>query len=189
MSKIEISPKTYLYPMPVVIVGSMIEGKVNFMTIAWCGIVENKPPMISISAAKNHYTNKGIKENNTFSVNIPSENMIELTDYIGIKSGKEIDKSDLFDVFYGELKTAPMIKVAPINLECEVVNTIDLGTNHDLFIGKIKKAYILENCLTEGLPDIIKMKPILYSTVTQNYLNIGDIIGKAWNIGKNYKNK
>ncbi len=64
MSKIEINPNTYLYPMPVVIIGSNIEEKANFMTIAWCGICENNPPMISISAAKSHYTNEGIKKKN-----------------------------------------------------------------------------------------------------------------------------
>ena len=187
MSKIQIKPKTYLYPMPVVIVGSKIGEKVNFMTIAWCGIVENNPPMISISAAKNHYTNEGIKKNKTFSINIPSEKMIEVTDYIGIKSGKNIDKSNIFEVFYGDLKSAPMIKDAPLNLECELTKTIDLGTNHDLFIGEIKSSYIMEDYLTEGIPDIKKINPICYSTGTQNYLNIGNIIGKAWKIGKDYK--
>ncbi|MBY9007749.1 MAG: flavin reductase family protein [Candidatus Lokiarchaeota archaeon] len=187
MSKIEIKPKTYLYPMPVVIIGSKIEEKANFMTIAWCGICENNPPMISISTAKSHYTNDGIKKNRTFSVNIPSENMVEITDYIGIISGKTIDKSNIFEIFYGYLKTAPMIKEVPINLECELVKNIDLGTNHDLFIGEIKKAYIKEECLSNGVPDIEKIKPILYSTGTKNYLNIGNIIGKAWKIGKNLK--
>ena len=85
--------------MPVTIVGANVEGKPNFMPIAWCSIVEHSPPMIAISASKNHYTNKGIKENGTFSINIPSIDMIEITDYIGIKSGKDIDKSELFEVF------------------------------------------------------------------------------------------
>lgn len=107
MTKVKIKPGTFLPAMPVVIVGSQIQGKPNFMTIAWCSIVENKPPMISISAHQRHYTNQGIRENQTFSVNIPSHDLIEATDYVGTKSGKDIDKSDVFEVFFGELKTAP----------------------------------------------------------------------------------
>ena len=114
MSKNKIKPGVYLYPMPLTIVGANIKDKPNFMTIAWVGIVEYNPPMISISASQSHYTNQGIIENETFSVNIPSEEMLVVADYIGIKSGKEIDKSGIFEVFYGSLSTAPMIrKIGP----------------------------------------------------------------------------
>ncbi len=115
--------------------------------------------------------------------------MVKVTDYIGIISGNKIDKSKLFNIFYGKLNSAPMIEEAPINLECKLLNTVDLGTSHDLFIGEIKKAYIKEECLSDGIPDIEKINPILYSTGTKNYLRIGNIIGKAWKIGKKYNKK
>ena len=62
----------YLYPMPITLIGANVKGKPNFMPIAWACFVEHKPPTILIACSQTHYTNMGIKENSTFSVNIPS---------------------------------------------------------------------------------------------------------------------
>jgi len=35
--------------------------------------------------------------------------------------GRDLAKNALFDSFFGELNTAPMIKECPINIECEVL--------------------------------------------------------------------
>jgi flavin reductase (DIM6/NTAB) family NADH-FMN oxidoreductase RutF len=88
-----------LYPTPTVLVGAMVDGKPNFITIAHIGIVNHaRPYLISLSMAKVHYTNPGIRKNKAFSVNIPSENLVVETDYAGLVSGKKTDKSDLFDM-------------------------------------------------------------------------------------------
>lgn len=184
MSKNKIKPGVYLYPMPVTIVGANIKDKPNFMTIAWVGIVEYDPPMISISASQSHYTNQGIIENETFSVNIPSEEMLVVADYIGIKSGKEIDKSGIFEVFYGSLSTAPMIKKTPINLECKLFKRLDTERGHDIFIGEIVNAYCEEQFLTNGLPDISKFHPVVFTMNDNNYWSIGKHLGRAWSVGK-----
>jgi len=187
MTKKKIKPGSYLYPMPVVIVGANVKGKPNFMPLAWCSIVEHSPPMISISSSKNHFTNRGIDENGTFSINTPSIDMIKITDYIGIESGKDIDKSELFDVFYGELETAPMISKAPLNLECEVVHNVNLDIKHDIFIGEIKNAYCEENAIKNNIPDIEKINPIIFSMNDNNYWKIGRNVGKAWSIGRDFE--
>jgi flavin reductase (DIM6/NTAB) family NADH-FMN oxidoreductase RutF len=186
MSKNKIRVNPYLYPMPVVLIGVNINNKPNFMPLAWACIVEHNPPMILISSSQNHYTNIGIKENNTFSVNTPSEDMLVPTDYCGIISGKELDKSNIFEVFYGDLETAPMILDAPLNLECELFKTIDLDKGHDIFIGKIINAYSEDKYLTNGIPDIKKMNTFFFSMNDNNYWKIGEHIGRAWSIGKSY---
>ncbi len=191
MAKNKIRAGAYLFPMPVVLIGANVNGKPNFETLAYVGMVESKLPLIAISSYETHYTNRGIRENGTFSVNTPSEGMVEVTDYCGITSGKEVDKSEVFDVFYGELKTAPMITHAPLNLECKVVKTIkikevvDIEEGHDLFIGKIEGAYADDYYLTEELPDITKLKPFVYSR--NKYWKIGEFIENAFTVGKNYK--
>jgi hypothetical protein len=49
--------------MPVVLVGTVVNGKPNFTTIAHVGIMNvGKPNYISISSWKGHYSNIGIKE-------------------------------------------------------------------------------------------------------------------------------
>jgi len=186
MEKTKIGAKTFLYPMPTVLVGATVSGKPNYITIAYCGIAQHVPPMVFVTMGKTHYTNAGIKENKTFSVNIPSEDMVEITDYVGIYSGKRTDKSTLFEAFYGLLETAPMIKQCPLNLECRLVQTVDVGGSNDIFIGEIVEAYAEKKYLTEGLPDIEKIKPIIFAMHTNNYWKLGDLLGRAWNIGKGF---
>ena len=66
--------------------------------------------------------------------------MLEVTDYSGLVSGKTIDKSKLFELFYGRIQTAPMIGDRPLNMECRLVQAVDLPANY-LFIGKAAGAY------------------------------------------------
>ena len=192
MSKNKIRPGVYLYPMPVSLIGTNVNGKPNFMALAWINAVDYKPPLFSISSGESHHTNIGIKENGTFSINIPSEGMVEVADYVGLVSGKEIDKSEVFEVFYGDLKTAPMITHAPINMECKVLKTINTKelTNTEngceIFIGEVINAYVDDYYITNNIPDISKVKPFVYS-IDNNYWKIGEHLGKAFSIGKNYK--
>lgn len=189
MNKKALGPKTLLYPMPVVIVGTNVKGKPNFNTIAYCGVAQSQPPMISISMDKRRYTHIGIIENKTFSVNIPSEDMVEVTDYIGIFSGSKIDKSNLFEVFYGQLKTAPMIKECPINIECTVVSVMDFEGKNDMIVGKIIETYSDDKYLSDNIPDIKKVKPIVFTRFDHKYWRIGEYLAQAYEIGKDYQKR
>ena len=187
MVKSTLGNKSVIYPYPVTLVGADINEKPNFLAISFIGIVNANPGMIAFGLGRNHYTNQGIFDNKTFSVNIPSKDMIEIVDYIGIYSGKKIDKSKLFDIFYGKLKNAPMIKECPINIECKLVDTLDYGGADYVIIGEIIESYIDEKYLTDGNPDVEKMKPFLLSMYENKYYEVGQTIGKAWNIGKHYE--
>ncbi len=189
MEKTKIGAKTFLYPMPTVLIGATVNGKPNYNTIAYCGIAQHVPPMVFVTMGKTHYTNSGIKENKTFSVNIPSEDMVKVTDYVGIYSGKRTDKSGLFEAFYGVLGTAPLIKECPLNLECSLIKTIDLGGSNDIFIGEIVESYAEEKYLTDGLPDVQKIRPIIFAMHNNNYWKLGDLLARAWNVGKDYEPK
>ena len=176
-----------LYPTPTTIVGAMVNGKPNFLTIAHIGIVNHaKPFLISLSLGKAHYTNAGIKENKALSVNIPSEDLVVETDYVGIVSGKKTDKSGVFEIFYGELESAPMIKTCPLNMECKLYDTYDTPT-HDLFIGEIVQTYADEAVLSDGKVDITKAKPLLFDMSSIKYWSLGDAVANCWNVGKQLK--
>jgi flavin reductase (DIM6/NTAB) family NADH-FMN oxidoreductase RutF len=176
-----------LYPTPVTIVGAMVEDRPNFITIAHIGIVNHaKPFLISISSGKVHYTNAGIRENKAFSVNIPSEALVAKTDYVGIVSGKKTDKSTVFDIFYGKVKKAPMIRECPLNMECKLYDVYDTPT-HDLFIGEIVETYADESVITGGKVDITKVKPLLFDMSSIKYWSLGDAVADCWNIGKKLK--
>jgi len=170
--------------MPTTLVGATVNGKPTFITIAHVGIMDLGS--VSLGMNKIHYTNAGIKENGTFSINIPSIEMVKETDYCGLVSGKNVDKDELFEVFYGELKTAPMVAECPINMECRMIQTIDFP-RHDIFVGEIVETYCDENCLTDGVVDFSKIQPILFVMNDKSYWKLGERLARAWNIGKELK--
>ncbi len=187
MKKVQLQPNTFLYPMPLVIVGTMADNRPNFITIAYCGIVQHQPPMISIASNKVHFSNKWIKRNRSFSVNIPSVDMVELTDYIGMHSGRETDKSGICELFLGDIPSAPMIKASPLSLQCKLMESIEVGGVNEIFIGEILKVYVNDDCVSNGLPDITKLQPLLFSMHDNNFWSVGKHVGKAWSVGKNFK--
>lgn len=188
MDKINLGPTIPSYPMPVSLVGSHVNGKPNFLAVAWFTMASFKPPEIAISLGKIHYTNPGIRENKAFSVCLPSEDMVEITDYCGIVSGKKTDKSAIFDLFYGELKTAPMIRDCPLCMECRLVEIVERGLN-EIFIGEIVGTYTDNRFLTDDKLDFGKMKPLVLSQPDTAYWSLGKPVAQAWSIGKKYKEK
>lgn len=187
MEKQRIDNNAFVYPMPVVIVGSVVDEKANFLAVAWVSRVNFKPPMIGISLGP-HYTNKGIEANKTFSVNIPGIRMIRETDYCGLVSGIKTDKSTLFDVFYGDLKGAPLIRDCPVCMACKLYDAVRLPVN-TFYIGEIVEAYSEDRYLTDGKPDIQKIDPFTLTMPDNQYWGVGDSVGRAWSIGKSLKTK
>jgi flavin reductase (DIM6/NTAB) family NADH-FMN oxidoreductase RutF len=159
------------------------------MTAAWCGVVNSIPPMVSVSLQHQRYTLVGIRKHRTFSVNIPSADMVKETDYCGIVSGATADKAANcgFKVFYGLLKGAPMIDHCPVNLACKVVRMLDLGS-HVMVLGQVLETYVTESCLTGGLPDADKMKPLLWVMgAGSEYREFGKSLGAGFSTGKQVK--
>jgi flavin reductase (DIM6/NTAB) family NADH-FMN oxidoreductase RutF len=188
MKKEKLGAKTFLYPMPTVLVGARVKGKPNYLTVAYCGIMNHDPALIAVAINKSHYTNRGIRENNCFSVNIPSTALIRQTDFCGIFSGARVDKSAVFASFYGKLKKAPMAEECPVNLECRLRQIIPFSMD-EVFIGEIVQAYAHKKFLSGKTPDIKKIDPILFSMHDYSYWAVGRRLGKAWSIGEKFKIK
>ncbi len=186
MAKVTMDNKTLVYPMPAFLIGANVDGKPNFMTAAWSGIAGSTPPMITVALRHTRYTLKGIKQNMTFSVNVPSVDMVKETDYCGIESGTKADKVEVcqFKVFYGKLDTTPLIEQCPINLECKALHILDVGS-HTLIVGRIEETYISEDCLTNGEPDVDKIKPLIYiAQPGRRYQTLGEVVANAYSIGR-----
>ena len=179
-------PKVYPTPLPVILLGANIKGKPNFNVIAYSGIISRNPAVIYVSSQETNHTNGGIHENKTFSANIPSADIVKKVDYCGIVSGKNVDKSEIFDVFYGELETAPMINECPLNMECKVTKHFTVS-KMEVFVGEIVQSYIGEDYLTEGKPNIKKINPLIYALERRYYYDLGNIIADGLSIGKEYK--
>ncbi len=182
-----IGPVNALYPMPTTLVGATVNGKPNFLAVAHVGILNHGTPQyLSIGLSKSHYSNTGIHENRTFSICLPSEDLMTETDYCGIMTGKKTDKAALFDVFYGELKTAPMIAQCPVNMELTLHDVLAFGS-HDIFIGKLVQTHADDRVMTEGAIDIGRLKPLLFDMASVRYWRLGPAIGKCWSVGKSLK--
>jgi len=188
MNKIKIESKYSPFPKPIALIGCLIDGKPNFMNIAWFNRMSMEPNQWMISMNKNHHTFQGIKENKTFSMNFPNNELVEKTDFCGLVSGRDFDKSQLFTIFYGDLKTAPLISDCPISVELEVIELIE-KQNQMIIIGLVKNIYSEEKYLTNGELDPKKIQLLIFVKASPDgfYFNLGENIGQAWKIGKDYK--
>jgi flavin reductase (DIM6/NTAB) family NADH-FMN oxidoreductase RutF len=184
-----IGPVNALYPMPTTLVGATVNAKPNFLAVAHVGILNHGTPQyLSIGLAKVHYSNAGIFENKAFSICLPSEDLMVETDYCGIMTGKNTDKAALFDIFYGELKTAPMIRQCPVNMELKLHDVLDFPT-HDIFIGELVQTYADERVLSDGHVDVAKLRPLLFDMAGKKYWSLGPSVGNCWSAGKALKRK
>ena len=151
-----------LSPLPAVLVGALVNGRPNYLVIGYISPFDFGKH-IFFSLYKKRYTRIGIHENKTFSVNIPTESILDKFEICGSKSGRDFDKTSLFDTFYGQLKTAPLIRECPINIECEVKQILDYDPNEGI-IGKVVKSHVDQECLTDGKVDWRKVHPIIWTT-------------------------
>jgi len=185
MTKIKMGARHFLYPQPAIIAGVMVDGKPNYLTIAWCGIMQADPPLIYVSIRKERYSFAGFEKSGTFSVNVPSTANAPSADYCGLHSGHNTDKSGIFNNFYGDTKTAPMIDEYPVNMECKLVKAIDFEGTHVIFVGEIVETYVNEDCVVDGNPDVTKVDPLIFTT-DGKYWGIGEVIGDAYSLGKEF---
>lgn len=186
MTKIEIDSGGSPFPKPIVLVGSVVDGRPNFFTVAWFNRISRKPNIWAAGVGKTKHTLQGIRKNKTFSVNFPSADLVMKTDYCGLHSGKDVDKSTLFDVFYGEIKTAPMIRECPVTAECTLTELIDMST-HYLLLGEVKHLYSEEQFMTDGVLDQKKLNLLVFTSPALQYWTLGDVVADAYSVGKGLK--
>ena len=186
MEKITLGPMPYISVMPTLLVGANVKGKPNYMTAAWATVACMAPPMVCVAVNKTRYTAKGIEENKTFSLNVPSAKQVVETDHCGLVTGAHEDKPGVFRSFYGILKTAPLAVECPVNIECRLFKSVDCGS-HLLYIGEIVEIHADKSSVKDGKPDIAKINPIIYAEAT--YFEVGKLVDKAFSAGKKYKKK
>ncbi|MEW6726774.1 MAG: flavin reductase family protein [Bacillota bacterium] len=178
MDKVVREPFPALFPVPAVMVTSVLEGeKPNIITIAWTGILNSEPPMVYVSVRPSRYSHRLIKESGEFVVNIPSSDQVKVVDWCGTVSGKDIDKfkeTGLSAVPARKVK-APLIKECPVNIECKVQQVVSLGS-HDVFIAEVVTVHYSKDILTEsGRLDFSLAKP--YAYCNPEYRLVGVNIG------------
>jgi flavin reductase (DIM6/NTAB) family NADH-FMN oxidoreductase RutF len=186
MKKMKLGPMPYMSVMPTLLVGATVDGKPNYMTAAWATVACMSPPMVCVALNKGRYTVKGIVENGTFSLNVPSVHQVVETDHCGLVSGFSEDKSRVFRSFFGTLKTAPLSEECPVNIECRVFRSVDCGS-HELYVGEVVEIHADPSCVRDGKLDTGKINPIIYAQFT--YFGVGNQVDRAFFAGKKYRPK
>jgi flavin reductase (DIM6/NTAB) family NADH-FMN oxidoreductase RutF len=190
--KVKFGKVPVVYPIPIILAGALVNGKPNFATLGDVGIMGINPPIVYISSGSGHYTNQGILENGTFSINFPTTRLLPVTDYCGTVSGRDVDKPKLFDVFFGESGTAPMIRECPVNLECKVIKEFSIQ-RRQIIVGEVLQAYVDEEFVVESegrlkIADMTKLDPIIYG-LDNRYYRIGELIGIGYQESKKFSHK
>lgn len=180
-----------LYPVPPVMVTTQTkDGFDNVFTVAWCGTICTNPAMLSISVRKERYSYQILQDTKEFVVNIPSKTLAYACDYVGVKSGRDHDKIKELGLktFESKYVKPKSLEDSPINIECSVENTIDLGS-HTMFIAKVLGVTVDNKYMDEnGKFDLKKADVITYSH--GEYYTLGENLGKfGFSVKKRGKNE
>ena len=156
------------------------------MTAAWGGICCSDPPCVAVSLRKATYSYGNLLERRAFTVSVPSQRQVKEADYFGLVSGRDVDKfaaTGLTPV-RSELVDAPYVGEFPLVLECRVLHVIELGL-HTQFVGEILDVKADEEVLdASGVPDMLKVLPIVFSPGNRVYYGVGPSLGHAFAVGK-----
>lgn len=160
-------PGNMLYPLPAVMVSTGdTKGNTNILTVAWTGTICTNPAMAYISVRPERYSYMMIRESGEFVINLTTETLAWATDYCGVKSGREVDKwkkTGLHPQNGQELRYAPLIEEAPVNIECVVTEVKELGSHH-MFLAKVQAVHADEKYLNgRNQLELNKAGLLLYS--------------------------
>lgn len=178
--------KTWVFPMPVFIIGTYDEnGTPNAMNAAWGGIYDTNQIMVCL--ADDHKTTENIKKTGAFTVSFATAETVVPCDYVGIVSANGVpDKFARagFHAVKSEHINAPIIEELPMTAECRLIKFNEDG----ICIGEIVNISADDSIIGEnGIIDAGKLDPIVYDSVTHAYWNLGRKVGQAFADGKKIK--
>ena len=175
--------KTWLYPMPVLIIGSYdSEGNPNAMNAAWGGVYDTNQVMVCLS--DDHKTTENIKASGAFTVSFATAKTVIPCDYVGIVSANDEPNKFANAGFHATESAyvrAPIIDELPMTLECKLIKFNEDG----ICIGEIVNVSADESILAlDGSIDVEMLDPIIYDGVTHAYRRFGVQVGRAFADGK-----
>ena len=177
--------------MPVVIVSAYDrEGIPNAMTAAWAKITDMDK--IALFVDPDHRTMKNIQETKAFTVAIADVAHMAEADFIGIVSGNnmpdKLEKSG-FHVTKSEFVNAPLIEELPVSMDCELADIIDTEDVYAM-VGKIVNICAEDRVIGEdGKVNPDQIHALIFDQFRNGYYAVGEMVGQAWNAGKDLVRK
>lgn len=183
--KKSVGPRPYIMPKPALVIGSYsAKGVPDIMTAAWVGIANSNPLCIAVSIRPTRLTYENIKATGYFTVNVPSAKYAAHMDYAGSVSGRQEDKFKVLGLtpVKGQFANAPYVGEFPIVIECQVIDTINLGS-HTQFIGKVLDTKVDADLLdANNRVYTEKLQPIAFDE--SGYYMLGKRLGKPFDMYK-----
>ena len=180
-------PKSWLYPMPVLIIATYNEDKTaDAMNAAWGAISQSNHISICVSAG--HKTTQNILARKAFTVSMADAAHVVACDYVGVVSGNnepnKMEKAG-FHTTPSEFVDAPVIDELPMTLDCRLVS-YDEETGR--LVGEIVNVSCDESALNDaGKVDPAKVRPITFDPFNNTYLALGAAVGRAFHDGLSLK--
>lgn len=149
-----IGPTTFLSPIPAVMLSCRGTepgfDRDNLITIAWAGVINSDPPMISVSIRPERHSYSQIVQSGVFCLNLIGRDLCKATDYCGVKSGRDVDKFKEMGLHARKVEgfPAPALEEAPAFLCCRVKQHIPLGS-HDVFLCAVEQVYVADSLFDE----------------------------------------
>jgi len=180
-------PKSYMYPMPVLILATYNEdGTANAMNAAWGGICDSDKVFVCISGT--HKTTENILARGAFTVSFADADNAVAADYVGLVSGKKVPDKFARAGWHAEKSAfvdAPLIAELPMALECRLLS---FDEESEILIGKIMNVCADERILGDnGKPDLSKFRPICYDSPNHDYVALGEKVANAFESGSKLK--
>lgn len=179
----EFGPQQWVLPMPLLLIATYgADGKADIMPAAWGTIYDYGKILLAL--AMDHKTVQNMKETRAFTVSVCTEPCLKACDYAGLVSGGNTpDKMARtgFTLEKSRHVNAPIPLELPVTLEC----TLDEITGDECaVIGTIVNTSAEETILGEdGLPDLTKIRPVVFDGVHNRYYGLGGALGNAFRLG------
>ncbi len=150
MTKVQLSPDTTLFPVPVVLITCGVGNEANLFTVNRISSCNAEPPMIAISVRPSRVSHDLIEELGEFVVNIPRPDMELICDYVGTTTARKTDKwaETGLTRLPATAVQPPLIAQCPVNIECQVRYNITLPS-HCLFVAEVVALNADESVLNE----------------------------------------
>ncbi len=166
-----------VFPRSVALITVSSSGKDNIITLSWVGVVCSSPPVVAMGIRKDRFSYEMIMNSREYVINIPPASLVKEADFCGTRSGREFDKfkETGFTKEKAKVIGAPLIGECPINLECKLSKSIELGS-HTLFLGEVVGTHIDENIMSDGKFDDKKFKVLGY--ISPHYFTVQELEGE-----------
>ncbi len=169
-------------PRPIGWIGTMAgDGKLNLAPFSFFNAVSSEPPIVLFSAGRHSDRPKDsvafAEESGVFTVNIVSE---ELAPAMNLSSETFAPEQDEFVIagltpVMGTLVAAPMVGESPANLECRVLDVIDIGTETRMVLGEVVMIHVRDDALdgtrvdSEVIQAIGRLSGSFYTTTRDRF--------------------